>query len=350
MPLRSRPRRLGFTLIELLVVIAIIAVLIGLLLPAVQKVREAANRMSCQNNLKQIGLALHQYHGTSRQFPQAARCYPGGCDTNNLRDINWGPTWVVMLLPYIEQDNLYKQYNQAVPAKTSGIPPNTHPQFGTPPGNQPVTSTDLVLFRCPSDQKAPLFTVRPNESANVSTSFARGNYGLNIGAGPGRNNTVFNTETLRGISHLRQQWSTPLSEIRDGTSNTLLVGELIVDIRGNDGTWGVWGYPGGATVGVSNVVPVQVDAAGRPLVKTPNVDARLGTNFDEITPHCPNNISDEDRTCRDGDASQAVRSRHPGGANILMGDGSVRTVQNGVDPAVWYGLFTIRGKEVPGNF
>src|SRR5438270_2472785 len=139
------PARTAFTLIELLVVIAIIAILIGLLVPAVQKVREAAARLQCQNNLKQIGLALHGYHDTYKFFP------PGyvdrNTDPNSTPDNDVGPGWgwAAFLLPYVEQDNVYKQINFSQPVGT-GV-------------NAPISLLALAVYQCPADPYQQAFPV-----------------------------------------------------------------------------------------------------------------------------------------------------------------------------------------------
>jgi len=149
-------RRTGFTLIELLVVIAIIGVLIGLLLPAVQKVRDAANRMSCANNLKQIGLACHNYHDTAGTFPAAAifKVNPSAPPPWNT-SIEYYDTWAITILPYMEQDNLYKLWNPNLP---NAIPANFSPAAAL---MDQLRKTQIKSYICPADSSGPFVPDTP---------------------------------------------------------------------------------------------------------------------------------------------------------------------------------------------
>src|SRR5262245_28292709 len=182
MELRMRPTRRAFTLIELLVVIAIIAILIGLLLPAVQKVREAANRMKCQNNLKQIGLAIHNYHDTQKVLPNMSFC-GGGCEDTNpgMQNIFYRFRHYPVafeLLPYVEQANLYNQFNRNLAGTSTGAP-------GVPGGRtnfQLTTQTGpLSVFLCPS-MPAP---INPVYADYASYGWNRGNCDVRSPAQPG---------------------------------------------------------------------------------------------------------------------------------------------------------------------
>jgi prepilin-type processing-associated H-X9-DG protein len=246
------------------------------------------------------------------------------CNTNDSRDLNWGATWVTLSLPFFEQDNLYRQYNLKLPAKDTK--------------NKAVVATELKTFLCPSDRRAPAMA---STGQNLPFPMARGNYGANIGFGRARTNGVFTAANRRGLFHVRQQWGGRIADVIDGTSNTVAVGELVVYDRNNDGSWGLWAFAGGATVSSSN----EVTAGNTTSVLTPNGNANNDL-FKDWTPHCPNGLTDPIFRCEDSNVAHSVRSRHSGGANIALCDGSVRFVSNNVAAATWRAMFTIAGGEV----
>jgi prepilin-type N-terminal cleavage/methylation domain-containing protein len=221
---RSSPAgRLGFTLIELLVVIAIIAVLIGLLLPAVQKVREAASRMKCSNNLKQIALAMHSFHDTYNTLPWGRS--KGSLDS---------PSWAVLILPFIEQQNVYNQFTNPIingttyPMIVRGVQPiaTTHNLIRSQWVATGVMQTPISMFNCPS---RPWPRVVHEQDGNSVTEGIASDYGLNYGSGTSsaeNDNGAFNFSCGPcGQGH-------NLLALTDGTSNTLLVGEKHVTLTG----------------------------------------------------------------------------------------------------------------------
>jgi len=301
--IRPATCRRGFTLIELLVVIAIIAILIGLLLPAVQKVREAASRMKCQNQLKQWGLAMHGYHDAQGALPPGAR--------NNPRQ-----TWVMLLWPYVEQTALASKNDLTKP-------------FHDPPGTVWNTLNGLCgarvpLYYCPSDNGSDL--------KNGQYQRTRGNYVVNWGL------SYYDTAPPAGgagpFGHMNGNRSTPIMTtllgITDGTSNTLMVSETLMAKSPDDNDWrgdihnddGVFRF---MTLNTPNstaadVVP-QAVATGDPAM--------------------PLNTA--------GSQQNAARSRHTAGVNAALCDGSVRFFTNGTAIDVWKALGTASGGEVPGS-
>jgi prepilin-type N-terminal cleavage/methylation domain-containing protein/prepilin-type processing-associated H-X9-DG protein len=299
--IRPKGRRLAFTLIELLVVIAIIAVLIGLLIPAVQKVREAANRASCENNLKQIGLALHNYQTTRGFFP------PGGVSTAQPKlGIPAGVThgWAVFILPQLEQDNLYNLYNFNVSWNSSA--------------NATVVGTQLPVMLCPST---------PNGARTTTSN------GLTVACGDYAPDNAIN-------SALASQ-SPPLIQSVPDFTGVLKVNFLcrVIDIK--DGT--------------SNTIMIAEDA-GRPTVyRTGNVSAGTGVSgsawadrdAEYITHGATNDGATQPGPCAVNCTNEnEIFSFHSGGAHVVFADGSVRFLSTSVSIRTVGALLTRAGGEV----
>jgi prepilin-type N-terminal cleavage/methylation domain-containing protein/prepilin-type processing-associated H-X9-DG protein len=265
-------RRTGFTLIELLVVIAIIAILIGLLLPAVQKVREAANRTRCSNNLKQIVIGLHNYSNVNGPFPAAYRNKPA-----SAFDYAPGWGWGTLILPFVEQDGLYTQLNVDTTAFGGG---------SNPAGPTTLTSQLVKIYRCPADNGPDKNDFRNN----FPTANYRAVCGFDDAGG------LFVTNADRGGVMFQNSKVRPL-DVTDGLSNTVVIGECMYDAV--SGKWAaIW--PG--MIGVYN---------GSVMIS------------------CVMWQVDDQSADINGPAPQAFSSRHPGGAFFAFGDGSVRFFREG---------------------
>jgi prepilin-type N-terminal cleavage/methylation domain-containing protein/prepilin-type processing-associated H-X9-DG protein len=298
--------RSAFTLIELLIVVAIVSILIGLLLPAVQKVRESANRIRCKNNLKQIGLALHSYHDRAGGFPP-------GYQTSVAKDgtelgPGWG--WASFLLSDLEQSNLQRQISFRTDIKD--------------PANAQARLTLLKSFQCPSEWADPTFTV-VDAKGNPLVDVARGNYvAMNGVRGVSFDSFDNNGAFLRN----RRLFA---HDISDGLSNTLFVGERSSDM--SDTTWT------GAITG--GVVPAKRYPDPQDQLANAEAAAALVLAHGSRT-HIPN-----DQLVFDADATASF---HDGGVNFLFGDGSVHSISNGIDGSVYEALLTRAGGEpVPGD-
>ncbi|MGL4550159.1 MAG: DUF1559 domain-containing protein, partial [Gemmataceae bacterium] len=216
---RTRSRR-GFTLIELLVVIAIIAILIGLLLPAVQKVREAAARMQSSNNLKQLGLALHSYESATGRIP-------GMLPVGAANATSFGYSVHAQLLPYIEQENLGRQFNLTQLLFTGTFPT---PSFMLNPAAATAAGTVVKTFLCPADGQTPLFTVNSGGGTHAGTSYV-----VNLGSGVGGAGAVVNGYDTRFPTDGMFYYGPGLrfADITDGTSNTMFMSQCLLGMNQN---------------------------------------------------------------------------------------------------------------------
>ncbi|MBA4190565.1 MAG: prepilin-type cleavage/methylation domain-containing protein [Planctomycetaceae bacterium] len=318
-------RRSAFTLIELLVVMAIIAILIGLLLPAVQKVREAAARMKCANNLKQVGLAVHNYHASLEKLPWVMNALKGHTHGGvAVVDASYSKVYSpwISILPYIEQDNIAKVYE---PLQS---PTSTTDTNGDGVTNAMLTANPVNLFLCPS-MPTPAF---PPRSGFASYGWSRGNF-----TRTGPTATEFSPDDGPMIS--ANFGRVKLLDITDGTSHTLLAGEMHYTLTGwtysatsttppgsasqpNTGrtTW-VHGHPGGYVEATTNV----------PMNTHAYVDA----------------AADPDFYLKSG--LHAFRSVHNSGCNFVFSDGSVKFIRDGVSMTTYKALGSRAGGEVLGN-
>jgi prepilin-type N-terminal cleavage/methylation domain-containing protein/prepilin-type processing-associated H-X9-DG protein len=310
----TRLRR-AFTLIELLVVIAIIAILIGLLLPAVQKVREAAARAKCQNNLKQIGIALHGYHDAIGGLPKAGKL------SNEL-------SWHVYILPYAEQANLYNQFNFAAGA-FNGAPNNRGPM------KNELAFNRIAIYLCPSSSLDRMATTAPHnvntpELINNQAPYTTHYYGImgprgtnpatgqaytiiaTSGHGDFSNHGTFTRDTLSSNPITGPEAGHRFTDITDGTANTLMVGEIswVNNVTGT--RYRSW---------VRGCDTAPVCAGSRNVVNA--INSPSIANFNDI----------------------AFGSQHPSGANFVMGDGAVRFIRDSINLNTYRAMASRNGGE-----
>lgn len=331
-----RRSRSAFTLIELLVVIAIIGVLIALLLPAVQAAREAARRAQCTNNMKQLGLAVHNYHDIHNSLPPGRiwKAGPPGPSFPTIFSGTPNTTWFVQMLPQFEQQALYNAFNFDLGSE--GIPgglPNPALGFFA---NATVAGNKIAMFQCPSDE-ARQFQITPLYAGGLLSApiLTKGNYAVSWGNTNWRQATIGTQQYLQ--SAFGHNMKINFASFRDGLSNTVVVGEVVqgdlYDIRGV-----VWSsVPGGGSF-MTRFTPNQY----RDYLNLTN-----GGDFLNQPIFCvPEQGLPCTGTAGDNNAFAGAKSRHPGGINVLLGDGSVRFVKETINHPIWIGLNSIRSGEV----
>ena len=333
---RPFPTPAGFTLIELLVVIAIIAILVALLLPAVQQAREAARRSSCKNNLKQLGLALHNYHDTHSCFPIGTTYWAG---PQSVRDISSSGriSWMVQILPYVEQSALYDATNF-----------HTHPANS---GNAAVYGVEIANFRCPSD---PGSRANTGENAYAPTSYVAsvGGTGTEIRGGGGDEsefpdpswNTGNNNSYWRGVAKnngmhrgiFASNSRTRMRDITDGTTNTVMLSECLVGTPAYQHVPTPTTNCHTATVGESSYT--QHNRRGFSWFFGNHATWFFSTyhtpNFNRAAPHA----GIYDCNWYDAGGPYPARSKHQGGVQVTLADGSTRFISENIHLQTWRNL------------
>lgn len=375
-------RRNGFTLIELLVVIAIIAVLIALLLPAVQAAREAARRAQCVNNVKQLVLATHNFESTNGSFPKGLNePYVNGLTylqaTDQLTSDEtepFGPNWAVMILPYLEQQNLYNTSNvigypgwagpyTAASPYTSAPNPNL---YNMDWANQTLRSTRMNVFVCPSDPNNgpgsvfftqgdlasfPSLAPTDQRTGTPLLNWARGNYGAVQGATDadhmvngtnGETSAPFKGASKRGM--MGANFGVTIAQVTDGLSNSAMIAEMragltSIDIRG---TWAI-GFEGASLCcHAKNYNPTPNSTFMAAAGNCDDGGDEIQTCF-AFAPQFPNRGQlGMPCNCTQGvyNSGGQARSLHAGGVNVGFGDGSVRFIKNSVANQVWWAVLT----------
>jgi len=334
-------KRRGFTLVELLVVIAIIGILIALLLPAVQAAREAARRMNCTNNLKQCGLAMHNYHDTHR-------CLPGFTSSTTS---SFSPQ--ARLLPYAEQTSLQNLINFNLPL-FGGV----YSSMYLNPLQAPAARTLVPMFRCPSDGEKDIYTEYYVSHPELDEAFAGGNYMVCIGSGTG----TYYDHRYPTDGAFYQGAACNFANYTDGLSNSLMFGETLLGNHQN-------------TTGSAPVNAQRQVAYNNSLSTTgPGLGGLANPDLASIVAGCTSWqgvrasgwIVGKVYTCmfcsymppntpvpdlyRMGMGWFGARSNHPGGVNVGLGDGSVRFISQTVELSTWRNLGSIAGGEVLGSF
>ena len=298
-------RRTGFTLIELLVVIAIIAVLVALLLPAVQQAREAARRSQCKNNLKQMVLALHNYHDSSLVFPPGC---PGTLNLSNPADYQYATGFQFALYPNMEQQPAYNVIEASILA-------------GSVSWSATGCDTRIPSMICPSDPNQPKLTFLSMSQPGFTTNYV-GSFGT----------TTFDAApySSNGLFYFKSR--TKMASILDGTSNTLALGEVLVGV--DSGGWDLRG----------KIFDVEQGNVFFSTIYAPN------TSVGDVSWYC---VTGTLAPCGPHSATnqfQALRSMHPGGVHVAMVDGSVRYISNNINLATYQALSTTKALDAIGDY